>query len=66
MSRVYGMNMTRTVGAIAGLYGVFAFAVFLFKLTRNLEDGLQPYDAFVSGLWTGLGWPVSVAAWFWS
>lgn len=59
------MNMTKTVGMVLGIYGVLAFAVFLFDVTVNLEDGMNTSDAFVDGIKTGVGWPVSLVAAFW-
>lgn len=58
-------GMLRLLGWGLGLYGVGAFAWFMIDLTINLEDGMQPYDAFVDGVQTGLGWPVSLIAALW-
>lgn len=57
--------MLKVLGWILGLYGVAAFAWFMISLTVNLEDGMTPYDAFVGGVQSGLGWPVTVIAQLW-
>jgi len=57
--------MLRILGWILGIYGIGAFAWFLIDLTINLEDGMQPYDAFVDSVLTGLGWPISLIAALW-
>ncbi len=57
--------MTRTVGIILAVYGIIAFAVSLITLVMKLEDGLPAYQSFVTAVWTGLGWPVSLVALIW-
>ncbi len=57
--------MMRTLAIVLGTYAVLAFAVFLFDLVINLEEGLPSYDAFVDAFWTGAGWPLSVMAMLW-
>jgi hypothetical protein len=57
--------MTRTIGIVLGVYGVIAFAVALNQLVVRLEDGLEPGDAFITALGTGIIWPISVVAMFW-
>jgi len=58
-------GMLRVLGWILGIYGVGSFAWFMIDLTINLEDGMQPYDAVVDGVLTGLSWPVSLIAMLW-
>ncbi len=57
--------MTKTVGIVLGVYGIIAFAVGLITLVMRLEDGLPPYQSFVTAIWSGLGWPVSLVALIW-
>lgn len=56
---------TKAVGMILLVYAVLAFAVGIFDLTINLEDGLPPSAAFQDAIATGLLWPVTLVALLW-
>lgn len=58
--------MTRTIGIVVGVYAVIAFAVFLIQLVIKLEEGLVTGDAFAAAAGSGIIWPVSLVAMFWT
>ncbi len=58
--------MTRTIGIVLGTYAIIAVVVALFQLVMKLEDGLVAGQAFMSALGSGLTWPISLVAMFWT
>ncbi len=58
--------MIRNIGIVLGIYGIIAFAVALFQLVVKLEDGLVPGQAFTAAIGSGLTWPISLVAIFWT
>ena len=58
--------MIRTIGIVLGTYVIIAFVVALFQLVVKLEEGLVPGQAFTAALGSGLTWPISLVATFWT
>ncbi len=58
--------MIRNIGIVLGIYGIIAFVVALFQLVIKLEDGLVPGEAFTAAIGSGLTWPISLVAIFWT
>ncbi len=58
--------MIRTIGIVVGTYAIIAFVVALFQLVVKIEDGLVPGQAFSAAIVSGLTWPISLVAMFWT